>query len=174
MKTVLYTLVAATIVIVGLFLFGFAIMGEKTGYVEIPKIFQEFTYKKELEANIKKVEQSRKNILDSMEMELKVLSKALQSDSKDVQKAALFQVKREEFFKTRDRFRDECDKAITTCDEMIFKQINQYVKDFGAKHQYKYIYGAGGSGNLMYADTTNNITNEMIQFINDKYKGNNP
>lgn len=40
------------------------------------------------------------------------------------------------------------------------------------KKGYRYIFGAEGSGVLMYADERNNITKEVIEYINARYKGN--
>jgi Skp family chaperone for outer membrane proteins len=50
--------------------------------------------------------------------------------------------------------------------------MNQYVKDFGSKYGYTYIFGADGSGFLMYSLEANNITKEVKEYINSRYKGN--
>jgi outer membrane protein len=53
----------------------------------------------------------------------------------------------------------------------IWQQINQYTKDFGKKNGYAVIYGANGSGSIMYADTTLDITAPVLLYINERYEG---
>lgn len=52
-----------------------------------------------------------------------------------------------------------------------WKLINQYVSDFGKKEGIVFIYGATGDGTLMYADQAYDITEEVIQYINERYEG---
>jgi outer membrane protein len=46
------------------------------------------------------------------------------------------------------------------------------MQDYGKKHGYDFIYGAQGSGNLMYANGQKNITDEVLKYINERYQGN--
>jgi Skp family chaperone for outer membrane proteins len=55
----------------------------------------------------------------------------------------------------------------------IWKVINESVNEFGEKEGYDLIFGAVGSGSLMYADRSQDVTDEVIQFINERYKGRN-
>jgi outer membrane protein len=56
-------------------------------------------------------------------------------------------------------------------DEEIITQLNQYVQDYGKEMGYAYIYGNNGEGSLMYADDARVITREMIEYVNNRYKG---
>lgn len=49
-------------------------------------------------------------------------------------------------------------------------RINDFVKLYGEKHGYEYILGATGTGNMLYARDVLNITNEVIEAINEQYK----
>lgn len=54
----------------------------------------------------------------------------------------------------------------------IWKRINEYIKAYGDEHGYDFIYGASGDGGLMYASEDNNITKDVVKYINGKYEGN--
>lgn len=142
----------------------------KIGYVKIQQIFLDFEYKKELEKNLRGVQEKRKTMLDSLELELKVLSRQIESEqNKD--KLAEFEARRENYLNKKQEFDDSNERVVKQYDEQIIRQMNQYVKDYGEKNGYTFIYGAGGSGNLMYADSTYDITKKVTEYINERYKG---
>lgn len=164
--------IAITFVAIGFFIF-YKSSGEKTAYVDINKIFAEFTLKKELEVQLIKVKESRKSIIDSLEFGLKLLSKQIQSENQvNKDKVALFEVKREEYVQKKKQFEEDTDAVAKQYDKQIISQMNQYVKDYGNKNGYTYIFGADGSGFLMFSAEQKNITEEVKKYINDRYKGN--
>jgi hypothetical protein len=52
----------------------------------------------------------------------------------------------------------------------IWKRINTYMIEFGKEHNYTFVLGATGNGNLMYASEALNVTPDAIEFINKKYE----
>lgn len=143
----------------------------KTAYMEIKKVFNGFTLKKELEDKYEITAKQRAKILDSLSGNLKLLSAQVQADRKNTELMLQFENKREEFFKIRERFEEDNAALSRKYDGQILEQMTQYVSDFGKKNGYTYIFGAEGNGTLMYAENTENISDEIIQFINNKYKG---
>lgn len=145
---------------------------EKLGFIDLNKVLADFKLKQELEKKLTGITQTHQMIIDSLEFELKLLSKQLQSgDSKDKNKINLFEVKREEYYEKKKKFDEESTAVAKNYDDQIYTQLNQYVKDYGAKYGYSYILGADGSGSLMYAKETGNITEEVKKFINERYTG---
>ena len=145
----------------------------KLAYVDNTRLFSEFTLKKELEMKLKKTKDARQAIVDSLEFGLKFLSKQIQSEKeKDKDKITLFQVKREDYIQKKKQFEEDNEALAKQYDSQIISQMNQYVKDFGNKNGYAYIFGADGSGFLMFSAEQNNITNEVEVYINGRYKGN--
>lgn len=53
----------------------------------------------------------------------------------------------------------------------VWKYINDGVVEYGQLNKYEFIYGASGNGNLMYAAEKNDITQDVVQFLNAKYEG---
>ena len=65
------------------------------------------------------------------------------------------------------QIQEEDQKASQT----VINDINDYVKEYGEKHSYKIIFGASGSGNIMYADDATDLTDKVLVGLNYEYKG---
>lgn len=62
----------------------------------------------------------------------------------------------------------EEDKKAT---QTVINDINDYVKQFGKQKGYKIIFGASGGGNIMYADDTADLTDEVLKGLNAEFEG---
>lgn len=171
-RFVIIVFVAMGIVSVAL-LYSYTPSAEKTAFIDINKIFSEFTLKKELEMQLTKVKDARKTVIDSLELELKLLSKQIQTEQqKNSKNIVLFEIKKEEYLQKKQQFDSDLDAISKQYDNQIITQMNQYVKDYGNKHGYTYIFGADGSGFLMYSKEQKDITEDVKKYINNRYKGN--
>lgn len=144
----------------------------KTGYIVIQELYDGFEMKKEMEKKFLAVKNARDKILDSLTLELKVLSQKIQVEQ-EKNSATLneFDVKRAEYMQRKQTYEEDNNALSQKYDQEILTQLNQYSKDFGAEHGYTYIYGNDGNGSMMYAKDEKNITKEVIEFINNKYRG---
>jgi outer membrane protein len=145
----------------------------KTAFVDLGKVYSEFTLKKELEIKLKQVQTLRQNELDSMKLELTVLAKNLQSpgakNASDLQ--TQFTTQRNAYALKSQSYSDENDRVSQSYDDQIWKQLNEYIKNYGKEKKYNYIFGAEGSGSIMYADASDDITTEVTTYVNEQYKG---
>ncbi len=148
----------------------------KTAYIEIKKVFNGFQMKAELEKKYKQTQKGRDKILDSLTFNLKVMSKHL-SDQKnargEVNKDELyrFEYGRETYLKLKSQY-DEDNAALSRkYDDQILNQLTEYVMAYGRENNYDIIFGADGNGSLMYSKASYNVSDEVIAFINNKYKG---
>lgn len=143
-----------------------------TGFIIIQEVYSGFDMKKEIEVKYNKTKNARDKILDSLELELKILARKIQSENeKNKETIEQFNVKRDEFVQRKQTYEEDNAALTKQYDLEILTQLNQYVKDFGEKNNYTYVFGNDGNGSLMYALEANNITKEVIEFINAKYKG---
>lgn len=55
--------------------------------------------------------------------------------------------------------------------DSLVKRIKNYVKDYGKKNGYDYIYGTGDAATVLYAKDSYDITATISKELNDKYKG---
>lgn len=60
----------------------------------------------------------------------------------------------------------EEDKKMT---QTVINDINDYIKEYGKKHSHKIIFGASGGGNIMYADESSDLTEEVLKGLNAEY-----
>jgi outer membrane protein len=74
------------------------------------------------------------------------------------------------FTKEKQYADDNAAQAQQYTDE-VWKQLNQYIKEFGIENGYDYIIGANGEGSLMYAKEQHDISKELTLYVNEKYAG---
>jgi outer membrane protein len=149
---------------------------QKTGYIEIKKVFDKFQMKKELEEKYKQTAKAREKIIDSLSFSLQIISRQLTEQSKskegvNKELATRFEIKRDEFLKLKNRFGEDNAALSQKYDGQILEQMTQYVIEFGKKNNYDIILGADGNGTLMHAKENYNISDQVIEYINNKYKG---
>jgi outer membrane protein len=144
----------------------------KLALIEIQKVYDAFDLKKELETKFKSVQNQRKKVLDSLELELKLMYASFDKDiKKDDPRVTTFNVKKN-YFIQKQQLTQEDDQALSQqYDKEILLQLSQYVKDFGKEKGYTYIFGTDGNGSVMYAHESVDISVDVISYINNKYKG---
>lgn len=144
----------------------------KTGFIFIEEVFNGFLLKKELQGKYEKVTNSKKKILDSLEMSLKLMVADLDQEKQpEREKLVRFNVLKEDFYKKKEAFIQENQALSKQYDNQIILQMSQYVADYGKQNGYSFIYGNDGNGSLMYAEDTKNISKEVLQYVNSKYSG---
>ncbi|HSH68252.1 MAG TPA: OmpH family outer membrane protein [Bacteroidia bacterium] len=144
----------------------------KLAWININKTYNEFVFKKELETKLATTQQVRKKIIDSLEFELKVLSREIKAEEgKDKNKISVFETKREHYIGKKNELDEDNAVLEKQYNDQIINQLNQYLKDYGKEQGFRYIFGTDGSGSLMYAVEGDEITEDAIKYINEKYKG---
>ncbi|MFL5763543.1 MAG: OmpH family outer membrane protein [Bacteroidia bacterium] len=144
----------------------------KVVYVDIPKVFNAFEMKKEFQEKFKKTESERKRVLDSLEFDLQLMSKKLGTNSKDQEMMRVFDAKRGYYFRQKNEMEQDNAALSNQYDKQILGQMSQYISDYGKQNGFDLVLGADGNGTLMYAAENMDVSNAVVQFINDKYKGN--
>ncbi|OFX67499.1 MAG: hypothetical protein A2X12_02575 [Bacteroidetes bacterium GWE2_29_8] len=144
----------------------------KYGYIEVNKVFVEFEMKKELETKYNVIKENRKKTLDSLKEELSMLESKLEK-SKDEKLLELYNDKKKIFLEKVKEFDDFNNSMVDKLDKEIFNKINEYTELYAKEHDYEIIYGAKGDGNFMYIEASKNITTDVIEFINYKFKNKN-
>lgn len=140
----------------------------KTAFVNSNKLFQEFKMTKELEKSLKTTQDMRKKIIDSLMIEVKY---AYKSDKMSEKEMFIFKQKEKEYKEKDAEFLKQDEIQTQKYNSQIWNQINSYIKEYGVKNSYTYIYGANGEGTLIYAEKSKDITNEVLKFINERYEG---
>jgi len=55
--------------------------------------------------------------------------------------------------------------------QTVINDINDYIKEYGKTHNHKIIFGASGGGNIMYADESTDLTQEILEGLNAEFDG---
>jgi outer membrane protein len=148
-----YLLVINLLLVTGIAVY-VAVTREKNAYILNQQVFNEFKGKQELEKQLSALRKAHKTWLDS------VSSQIQNGDDAQIkvyqENAANFQLEENELSEKY------------TAD--IWQKINQYIATFGKENGYDFIFGASGNGSLMYAGDANNITEEVIIYLNSRYE----
>lgn len=134
-------------------------------YINLAKVYDEFTLKKELSAKFETTKGARQHILDSLKLQLQILHGKVQEN--DPKYNGLLQ----NYYAYENQFAQDNQTLSLEYNDQVLKQLNQYVIDYGKKQNYDIIYGANGEGNIMYAKDMYDISEEVIVYINNRYLG---
>ena len=157
------------IIAVGFCIFWSNHNSKKIAYLNTTMLYDGFKLKKELEEKYSKVQLARQNLLDSIKFKIQYISLKGPAISEQ-EKIQVNDLQRSYLYKEKE-FADENAATAQQYSDQIWKQINQYVDDYGKKHHYDLILGATGQGNIMYARQGDDITKEVSDYINRRYSG---
>lgn len=166
--------VVLSIIAIAISLYAIYICSKKTNkvaFVLVTELFNEFDLKKEMEKKYTEAKTARKKIIDSLEIDLSVLVGRIQMKTASNEDKLLFERKRFEHDQKSKAFDEDNTFMSKQFDEQIVKQLNQYVSDFGKENHYDMIYGNTTDGSIMYGTDEFNVTKDVINYINKKYKG---
>jgi outer membrane protein len=145
---------------------------EKLAYINTSLVYEGFNLKKEMETKYNRTQEARKLVLDSLMQSLQAEAKALEeNDNKDKESILRFESLRKSYAMKKKQFDEDNESLASSYTSQVWEQLNQYIKDFGTENEYKFIFGATGQGNLMYANDADDITKMVIAYANDKYEG---
>ena len=122
---------------------------------------------KEIDTDIIKIEEKKQAVLDSLADNIKrIQANVIKSDENNLN------FLKKDFMSKRNQFAEDLARIKQSNSEKIWKQINQYISDFGKEKGYDVILGANGQGSLMFGNENINLTKEISDYINTKYEGN--
>jgi outer membrane protein len=149
-------LIANLLVLGGIGYYAFSVRNRKAAFIVNQRVFSEFLGKKELEKKLNDLRTRNNKSVDSLTTLIRLSNNqmAVGTYQEGIDNIKLMEEQLSSQF---------------TAD--IWKQINQWVNEYGKQKGYDFILGAAGNGSLMYANQANDITEEVIVFLNKKYQG---
>lgn len=149
---------------------------KKIAYIQSAKIYAEYDgFKESYESleNDKKVLQTNldaqvatyKSRVDSFE-----LSRAKLSKREIALTEELLSKEWNEVLKYKKAIEDNILKQEDYHTQANLNQLNEYIKEYGREQGYAFILGTTNE-NILYADTVYDITNEILEGLNNKYQG---
>lgn len=139
-------------------------------YIELQKVYEDFQMKKELQSELEKINSLKQNQIDSLRLELEMMSRSIKNKN-EVNES--FELKKRTYLLKEQQTKENLEIVSNEYNERIWKQLNQYISDYGKEKNLKFLLGASGSGTVMYADENANVTKEVSVYVNSKYSGKN-
>lgn len=148
----------------------------KIGYVDNLKLMDEYQEKIDVEAKFKIKADALTKKRDSISQAFQLEAQAFQakaetiSQEKAQEEYGLMQQKGQ-FIGQQLQQEDQQLQAIgqTEMDSIVSK-VKREVKAYGNTNGYTYILGGGDGGSVLYGTDANDITDEIVKILNDKYK----
>ena len=137
---------------------------DKFAHINTEKVFNSFSLTQEYQSRISNLNQSRKSILENLQLRLQDMES--RNVSRDSLQMAFNQLKEKEA-----TFAEDEQREIQQYNDQVLTQLKQYIQDFCEERGYTYLFSSGESGNLLGANPEVEVTEELIAFINKKYKG---
>jgi len=137
---------------------------ELVRYVDNVQLFNAFNMSKDLS----KIHNDRiKNqvvLVDS-------LYKNFQLSIKNEEKEIILKREQLNFQKENQKLQEMQEYFSKEVSQQVWNRLNLYMKDYGTQYKYQLILGTQGNGNIMYADSIINITDDLLEYCNTKYEG---
>lgn len=122
------------------------------------KVFEEFEMKRDYDAMLEKELGGERSSLDSMARALESLKDQTELARKKTELYEKQQLFEQKFGELSDKYTKE-----------VYSRLNKYIESYGKERGYKLIVGSTGDGNVMYVDTTVNVTDDLLKYVNKEY-----
>lgn len=152
--------------------------GLKTAYVDTDKLVEKYQKAIDLEEKYKVMSEEIGRELDA---ELKTFQSDYQSASRQAQlkgpqwaqeKAMEMQEREQKLsMKQQAMYKEIQDKSGSEMDSLV-NEIKTFIKDYGKKQGYDYVYGTGNIATVLYAKEQYDITEELTKLLNEGYTPN--
>ncbi|NVK64004.1 MAG: OmpH family outer membrane protein [Flavobacteriales bacterium] len=139
---------------------------KKMAYFDYAEVHEECNLKRDLEKDLEKIVSTRKSQLDSLNFELTLLSNKVQSDNANQEELDRFEDLKSRFLKLQNNYEQENYRLKEEYFNQIRKSINDKAKSFGEANGYDYLFSAVGDGALMYASEAEDVTEEVLDYVN--------
>lgn len=141
--------------------------------IDNQRLFDGFDMKAEYEARLREIENRQREVLDSIELEVRKLR--MSPTGQVMQETALAEERLIAEYRERSAlFRENLGRATEQFDQNIWKQIEAIMKDFGKEYGYDYVLGKSTYDDIYAFPASADATEQAIEFLNQHYQGTAP
>lgn len=137
---------------------------DKFAHIDTEKVFNSFKLTQEYQSRLANLNESRKSILQNLQLSIQDMESRKVSPDSLQQVYAQYRQKSEAFAL------DE-QTELQQYNEQVLTQLRQYMQDFCQVEGYSFLFGSGSNGQLLGAAPEQDVTEELIAFVNLKYLG---
>ena len=174
-KLALPTAIAAILISIGSF---FSVQSSSDQvYVDVNKLLDGYKRTKIVRAQFEEKAKTLNANVDSLlvdwKNELKIYEKERSKmTKKELQlKQELLSTKQEQINNYQQAIQKQIQEADKKATQTVINDINDYVKDYGKQQGHQIIFGASGSGNIMYANEASDLTQTVLEGLNADFEG---
>lgn len=146
-------------------------------YVDVNKLLEGYKRTEVVRGDLKKQSDQMKANVDSLitgwQKELKTYEKQrseMSKKEKELQQELLAN-KQQQINSYQQAIGKQIQKDDAKATQTVINDINDYVKEYGKKHNHQIIFGAGGNGNIMYAEEVTDLTETVLKGLNAEFQG---
>tara|TARA_B110000967_G_scaffold202558_1_gene241605 strand:+ start:594 stop:1127 length:534 start_codon:yes stop_codon:yes gene_type:complete len=174
-KLALPTAIAAILISIGSF---YCVQSSSDQvYVDVNKLLDGYKRTKIVRAQFEEKAKTLNANVDSLlvdwKNELKIYEKERSKmTKKELQlKQELLSTKQEQINNYQQAIQNQIQEADKKATQTVINDINDYVKDYGKQQGHQIIFGASGSGNIMYANEASDLTQTVLEGLNADFEG---
>lgn len=153
-----YIVVALLVIAVGYLLYD-RTGDEEIKFVAMSKIYADSKVKKKYEQELIAFETQSNTELKRMDEEIKL------QEIDGLNQESLFQLKNQ-LQQKRELLTNQYQQKSEELQGKVWNHINSRIEEYGKLKGYKYILGGTGNGAIMYANESDNITEEVLKYVN--------
>ncbi|GAA3761333.1 OmpH family outer membrane protein [Flavobacterium ginsengiterrae] len=148
----------------------------KTAYIDTSVLMKEYTEAKDLEAKYKAQAEEKGRQLQAEITRFKQDAANFQSQAQAngqqwaQQRGAELQKREQQLGYAQQALSQQLQQESGVEMDSLVSGVKKFIKDYGKKNGYSYIYGTGDAATVLYAEDKYDITKEIVKALNDKYK----
>jgi outer membrane protein len=149
---------------------------EKTVYVDINKLMQEYQGMKDARKDFEQKSAQWKSNTDTLisgwQAELKNYEKErsrMSQKERDL-KEELLKNKQNQINQYQEAIKMKAKEEEQKLTQNVINRVNEYISDYGKSKRYTFILGANGTGNIIYAEKSRDITAEILAGLQKEYE----
>ncbi|MBL57235.1 MAG: hypothetical protein CMP61_08610 [Flavobacteriales bacterium] len=157
--------------LIGLFLMGCNNESLKTGYIDINRVNQEYKVAIDFEERLKELKITAKEQCIPFQEAYMLLSDSItkiKGENGEPSQGLIgrFIDSKKNYEAIQDKSFQDLQDSIAFYKDLLNEKINKHVFDFAQKEGYHYVFSPAGSGVFMFGDSSLNITNQVITYLN--------
>ncbi|QSW91347.1 MULTISPECIES: OmpH family outer membrane protein [Flavobacterium] len=148
----------------------------KTAYIDTSLLMKEYTEAKDVEAKYKAQAEEKGRQLQAEINRFKQDAANFQSQAQAngqqwaQQRGAELQKREQQLGYAQQQLSQQLQQESGVEMDSLISGVKKFIKEYGKKNGYAYIYGTGDAATVLYAEDKYDITKEVIKALNDKYK----
>jgi outer membrane protein len=149
----------------------------KIGYVQAQKLITNYEGFKEASREFQHKSAIWQANIDTLASEITTIKSKYQKDlptlsAKEIElHVELIKSKEQQLQQYRQGIQQKASQEDQQMTNNVIMEVNAFIKEYGEKHNYVIIFGATEAGNIVYAKDALDLTEEVLDILNRRYKG---